>query len=59
MPIVKNTDTIEIRKGQRDRMLQAYDYLRSHNFVETTDDVALRMGVNRSSVRSALSRGGT
>ena len=47
------------RKGQRDRMLRAYDYLRSHNFVETTDDVALRMGVNRTSVRSALSRGGT
>lgn len=59
MPIVKNTDTIEIRKGQRDRMLRAYDYLRSHGFVETTDDVALRMGVNRASVRSALSRGGT
>ena len=41
---MKNTDTIEIRKGQRDRMLRAYDYLRSHNFVETTDDVALRIG---------------
>lgn len=57
--MTQDPDTSSVRKEQHDRMVQAYDYLRSHNFVETTDDVALRMGVNRSSIRSALSRGGT
>ena len=59
MAMTQDPDTSSVRKEQHDRMVRAYDYLRSHNFVETTDDVALRMGVNRSSIRSALSRGGT
>lgn len=47
-----------LRREQHDRMLVAYDYLRSHDFVETTDDVAQRVGLAPASVRSALSRGG-
>lgn len=44
---------------QHERMVEAYEYLRSHRFVETTDDVAERTGLNHSSMRSAFSRGGT
>lgn len=53
------SDLIRQRADQHDRMIKAYHYLRSHEYVETTDDVAQRTGVNRSSIRSALSRGGT
>lgn len=62
MPDTNNPSKEEraaIRREQHDRLLAAYDYLRSHDYVETTDDVAQRMGVATASIRSALSRGGT